>query len=140
MALLLYAAAALVTLLILARIWRLGAPLDLRLAVLMIALVLVSPHVNAYDLLLLAPVSAMLAQSCLESGDDDGPRWLPRMAVVLFLVPMLSALPDVVRVPCTVGVMVATLVFVDYLLRRRIWFWMPWNAGDTSAAVGAKKY
>jgi hypothetical protein len=70
MALLLYAAAALVTLLIRARIWRLGAPLDLRLAVLMIALVLVSPHVNAYDLLLLAPVSAMLAQSCLESGDD----------------------------------------------------------------------
>jgi hypothetical protein len=143
MALVLYAAAALVTLLILARIPRADAAMDLRLASLVLAMVLVSPHVNVYDLLLLAPVCVMLANWCADragktgSGSDDRAAWLPRLTVVLFLAPIGSGLPDVLRVPCTVGAMAGALLLVGYLLRRRIWFWMPWNAGDTSAAVGA---
>jgi hypothetical protein len=162
-ALALYAAAALVTIIMTVRIWRSRLPIDLRLASIVIALILVNPHVNSYDLLLLAPVCVLLANwtvgglssSC---GDDEpgppsplrgygeaganrcGIHTMPWLLAPLYIAPILAALPDAVRLQFSVGAMIAVLLLVGYLLRRRIWFWMPWNAGDTSAAVGAKKY
>jgi alpha-1,2-mannosyltransferase len=127
------------------RIWRSGASLDLRLAAMVIALILVNPHVNAYDLLLLAPVCALLGNWIAESGAgvqavtpvESGVALMPPLAALLFAAPLLGGLPALVRLQFSVGAMVAVLVLVGYLLRRRIWFWIPWNAGATSAAVGA---
>ena len=146
----LYAAAALTAIALTIRIWRSQAPLDLRLASMVIATILVTPHVNAYDLLLLAPVCMLLANWCalplpLRGLDEtrastQGIHAMPWLLALLFIAPILGAAPDAIRLQCSVGAMVAVLLLVDYLLSRRIWFWMPWNAGATSAAVGAKKY
>ncbi|HEY2153710.1 MAG TPA: glycosyltransferase family 87 protein [Vicinamibacterales bacterium] len=140
-----FVAAALASVWLATRIWRSGGSLDLRLAAMVIALILVNPHVNAYDLLLLAPVCALLGNWIVENGAgvqaatpvESGVALMPRLAVLLFVAPLLGGLPALVRLQFSVGAMVAILVLTGYLLRRRIWFWMPWNAGATSAAVGA---
>jgi hypothetical protein len=143
----LYVAAALAAIALTIRIWRSEAPLDLRLASMAIAIILVNPHVNAYDLLLLAPVCVLLANwSARPSpacGLDErrastrGIHAMPWLLALLFTAPILGAAPDAIRLQCSVGAMAADLLLVGYLLNRRIWFWMPWNAGATSAAVGA---
>ncbi len=140
-----FVAATLASVWLATRIWRSGAARDLRLAAMVVALILANPHVNAYDLLLLAPVCSLLANWIVETGAgvqaatpvEPGVALMPRLAVLLFVAPLLAGLPAVVRLQFSVGAMVAVLVLVGYLLRRRIWFWMPWNAGATSAAVGA---
>jgi hypothetical protein len=140
-----FVAAALASVWLATRIWRSGGSLDLRLAAMVVALILANPHVNAYDLLLLAPVCALLGNWIVENGAgvptatpvESGVALMPRLAVLLFVAPLLGGLPALVRLQFSVGAMVAVLVLTGYLLRRRIWFWMPWNAGATSAAVGA---
>ena len=126
------------------RIWKSGASIDLRLSAMVVALILVNPHVNAYDLLLLAPVCALLGNWIVENGAgqaatpvEPGVALMPHLATLLFVAPLLAGLPPLVRLQFSVGAMIAVLVLVGYLLRRKIWFWMPWNAGATSAAVGA---
>jgi hypothetical protein len=124
-----------------AAIWRSSVSIDLRLSSAVIAMMLINPHVNAYDLLLLAPVCLMLANWCVEQAGNGnaGICMMPALVAILFVSPVLGGVPDAVRLQCTAGAMCAVLVLV-YLLNRRISFWMFWNAGDTSAAVGAKKY
>ncbi len=144
----LFAASALAIVWTTVRIWRSEAPIDLRLASIVLALILINPHVNTYDLLLLAPVCVLTmnwyAGSRVGVGGElpgqlgeAGPAMMRLLVMLLFVSPLLAALPAVVRLQFSVGAMVALLLLVVYLLRRRIWFWIPWNAGATSAAVGA---
>ena len=114
-----------------------------------IATILVNPHVNAYDLLLLAPVCVLLAnwararrrrRHCPrrdEQGQHPGHTCDAVAAgpVVHRADPGRRAGCDPAAVLCRR--MAAVLILIGYLLNRRIWFWMPWNAGATSAAVGA---
>jgi hypothetical protein len=116
----LYAAAALATVVLTARIWRSRAPLDLRLAAVVVAMILASPHVNTYDLLLLTPVFFLLASWRVESGSAGTARAMPLLLSLLFLAPILSAFPAVIRLQCSVGAMVALLWIMFRLCRPAV--------------------
>jgi glycosyl transferase family 87 len=109
----LYAAASLAAMVWTARFWRSDAHPDLRLASVVIAMILVSPHVNAYDLLLLAPVFFLVANWLVAHGDAGArARAMPPLLALLFLAPMLGGLPAVIRLQCSAGAMAALLFVV----------------------------
>lgn len=65
-----YAAASLVTLLVALRCWRSRGPLVLRYSIVLLATILVDPHMYAYDLLLLTPAFLLLWNWSLEPEQD----------------------------------------------------------------------
>ena len=106
----LYAVSALATLVLTARIWRSPASFEVRGSAVVLALVLTNPHVYAYDLLLLAPVYFLLSNWLVESAFDYSTRALPALLCLLFLAPLLAALPSVVRLLFSVGMPAAILL------------------------------
>ena len=106
----LYVAAAVATLVIAARIWRSDARFEIRSAAVILALILICPHVNAYDLILLCPLYFLLAE-CIADGTFETRRLaLPLLLFASFLSPLLAALPAVVRLQFSVTAMAATLM------------------------------
>jgi hypothetical protein len=106
----LYAAAAGATLVITARIWRSHARFEIRSAAVILAVILICPHVNAYDLILLCPLYFLLAE-CFADGTFDGRRLaLPLLLCATFLAPVLVVLPAMVRLQFSVTAMVSTLL------------------------------
>jgi alpha-1,2-mannosyltransferase len=106
----LYVAAAGATLVIAARIWRSDARFEIRFAAVILALILICPHVNAYDLILLCPLYFLLAE-CIADGAFETRRLaLPLLLFASFLSPLLAALPAVIRLQFSVTAMAATLM------------------------------
>jgi alpha-1,2-mannosyltransferase len=74
----LYMATALGVLAITVRYWNSNAPLSLRYSALLLATVLVSPHLTVYDLLILAPAFLFLADYAVENRiHSEAPRLGP---------------------------------------------------------------
>ena len=114
----LYGAAALVTVLVAASVWRSDAPIDIRLSAIVLAVMLVSPHVNAYDLILLAPVVFFLANWLVRSvGDSRGPA-LSAWLCVLMAAPIVGGLPSILRLQFSVTAMAALLFLVWRIAQR----------------------
>jgi glycosyl transferase family 87 len=111
-ALALYGVAALVTLLLAARIWRSRSSFEIRCSAVVLALVLTNPHVEAYDLLLFVPVYFLLTNWLVVSGFDRRLEALPALLCLSFLAPLLTALPSVVRLLFSVGMPAAVLVIL----------------------------
>lgn len=63
-------------------IWRGGQPLTLRFAALLVATVLVAPHLTVYDLVVLAPAFLLLAEWSIEHPMS---RSLPQLRLLLYL-------------------------------------------------------
>jgi hypothetical protein len=106
----LYVAAGAATLAIAARIWRSDARFEIRSAAVILALILICPHVNAYDLILLCPLYFLLA-ACIADGTFESQRVsLPLLLCASFLAPLLAILPAVVRLQFSVTAMAATLL------------------------------
>ena len=55
-----------------ARCWRTAAPLELRYSILLLATVLANPHVNPYDLVVIAPVFILVANGQSRAAGTDG--------------------------------------------------------------------
>jgi hypothetical protein len=110
LAIALYAVAALAVAAMAARIWRADARFDLRASSLVLAIVLVNPHVFEYDLLVLAPAFFLLANALAEGAAPEigGRAWTWALAA-LFVAPILTAIPPPVRLQCSVTVMTAIL-------------------------------
>lgn len=119
-ALLLYGAAAFVTLLITANVWRSDAPLDIRLSAIVLAVILISPHVNAYDLILLAPVVFLLANWLVLSAGDSHGRALSTWLCIVMAAPILRALPAILRLQFSVTAMAAILFLLWRIARRDV--------------------
>jgi hypothetical protein len=104
--LLAYGAAAVVTLLIVARIWRSDAAIELRLSAVVLGAILISPHVNAYDLILLAPVALMLTTWLMVSKHDArSTRLLPACLCAASAAPLCTGLPNIIRLQLSVTAM-----------------------------------
>jgi hypothetical protein len=99
-----------VTLVLTARIWRSRASFEVRCSAIVLALVLANPHVNGYDLLLLAPVYFLLTNWLVESAFDRRTEALPALLCLSFLAPLLTGLPSVVRLLFSVGMPAAILL------------------------------
>ncbi len=107
----LYGAAALATIIVASRIWRGRAPLEIRYSAVVLALILISPHVGAYDLILLAPVYFLMANWLARSVDARHGAALTGLLCASFMAPLCGGLPAVIRIQLSVGAM-AGLLFV----------------------------
>jgi Glycosyltransferase family 87 len=116
-ALLLYGIAALVTLLITARVWRSHAAIEIRLSAIVLAMVLISPHVNAYDLILLAPVFFLLTNWLVRSPGDSHGRALSIWLYILMAAPIVAGLPAVLRLQFSATAMAAILFLLWRIVR-----------------------
>jgi alpha-1,2-mannosyltransferase len=112
-----YAIAAVLVVVVAARIWRTTASFDVRASALVIAMVLVNPHVFEYDLIVLTPVFFLIANAIAgEVGTgltDAGWSWV---VAALFVSPVLTAVPPAIRLQFSVTAMAAIL-------------WRLWSAG-----------
>ena len=85
---------------------------DQSFAAVILALILICPHVNAYDLILLCPLYFLLAE-CFADGTFESRRLaLPLLLFASFLSPLLAVLPAVIRLQFSVTAMAATLMML----------------------------
>jgi hypothetical protein len=98
-----------------ARTWRTTAGFEVRASALVLAIVLVAPHVFEYDLIVLTPVFFFVANAFaarLPTGLTNG-RWSWVLAA-LFTAPVLTAVPAAIRLQFSVTAMVAILFRIWY--------------------------
>jgi hypothetical protein len=108
----LYAAAAVTTLIVAARVWRSHAPFELRAPALVLAMMLVSPHANTYDLVLLGPVLMLTATWLEQRQSDRRPIAMVWLIVALFFAPLAVSLPAFLRLQFSVTSMAALLLLL----------------------------
>jgi hypothetical protein len=111
-AMILYAAAAAAVLVMAAAVWRSRARFELRCSAALMALVLINPHVGAYDLVLLTPVYFFLAAGHAWSFDDRRDAGLATLLALSFVAPMITHVPPIVRLMASVAALAGSLVLV----------------------------
>lgn len=72
--------------------WRSSGPLALRFSALILAAVLVNPHLFIYDLLVLAPVILLLVDWTLDRVNHSSAAWLQLLLYLAFVLPLLGPL------------------------------------------------
>jgi hypothetical protein len=88
--------------------WRARAPLNLRFAALLIATVLVSPHLTVYDLVILAPAYLLLADWIVADGRASA-RNLGMLLYLGYALPLFGPLSIWTRLQLSVPAMAAIL-------------------------------
>ena len=97
-------------------IWRGRAPLDVRYGTLIIASVLVSPHLYTYDLVVLVGAFFLLASWALRQNER---RWLFwGLLYAAFYLPALKGLAERTNIQWTVPVLMALLCHVAWSIAR----------------------
>ena len=89
------------------RVWRAPAPLSLRYAFLLLATVLVSPHLNVYDLVILAPALLMIGDWALGHPDDARAKPVQRLMYYSYALPLAGAVTQFTHVQASVIAMSA---------------------------------
>ncbi len=69
---------------------RRSLPLPLRFSVLLLASVLVAPHLTVYDLVILAPALILLADWLVVQPTTHLTRWLGTLLYLIFALPLLG--------------------------------------------------
>jgi len=70
----LYFLSSMIVIVVAARIWKSPSPLAIRFSALLIAVVLVNPHIYTYDLLALAPIFMLVAEWSIQNADHPNTR------------------------------------------------------------------
>jgi hypothetical protein len=120
----LYVVSALVVLWLALRCWRSSLPLGLRYSALLLATVLVSPHLTVYDLVILAPALLLVADWVLGQGANV---WLGQFVAAMYLVyllPMVGILARWTHVQLSVLAM-------SFLL------WLLWRESEITEPMAA---
>lgn len=87
----LYVVSAIIVLVVTLRYWKSAAPLGLRYSALLLASVLVAPHLTVYDLVILAPAFLLLGDEAVANGDfARRAGWLLYLCYALPLIGPLS--------------------------------------------------
>jgi hypothetical protein len=108
----LYGAAALAVVLVASGIWRARAPLEIQYSAVVLALVLISPHVGTYDLVLLVPVYFLMANWLARSPEAKHRAALTGLLCASFIAPLCGGLPAIIRIQLSVGTMAALLILL----------------------------
>ncbi len=87
-----YFISSLIGIVLAARIWKSASPLALRFSALLIAAVLVNPHIYIYDLLALAPMFLLVAEWSIDNADHSSTPALRILLYLLFLLPLFGPL------------------------------------------------
>jgi hypothetical protein len=109
-ALVLYVSAAAGVLVIACAVWRTTASLELRFSVFLLATVLVDPHVNAYDLVVIGPVFFLALGWVMARGRVRAAFWTT--AYLAYFLPALQFVPRFTDVQVSVLALVALLVLL----------------------------
>jgi len=106
----LYALSSIVVVGMAAAVWKSSAPRPLRFSALILASVLVNPHIYVYDLLVLVPVFLLLADRALEHGaQHPSPAVLRVLLYLAFVLPLLGPLSRWTHLQLSVPVFTALL-------------------------------
>jgi hypothetical protein len=104
----LYVISGAVVLLMVIYVWRTSAPLEYRYGALVLATALVSPHLGAYDLVIVAPALVLTAAAAEASAVRER-RLLRVLLFAAYVVPMTGPLAAATHVQLTVPVFTACL-------------------------------
>ncbi len=115
----LYSMAAIATIVLASGIWRSRAPIEVRHSAAVLALVLISPHVGAYDLVLLGPVYFLLSNWLARSADTPHRTALAGLLCASFIAPICGGLPAIFRMQLTVGTMATLLLLLRHSVNDR---------------------
>jgi|HubBroStandDraft_4_1064222.scaffolds.fasta_scaffold06939_5 hypothetical protein len=84
-------------------------PLSLRYSSLLLATVLVAPHLTVYDLVILAPAFILLADWLVSQNDARSAWWLGTLLYLTYMLPLLGPFSRWTHVQLSVIAMTATL-------------------------------
>lgn len=98
-------------------IWKSAAPLALRFSALVLAAVLVNPHLFIYDLLALAPLFLLLADWCIENPLHPKIPTLGVLLYLAFLMPLFGPLARWTHLQLSVIVFAALLGTLHQITR-----------------------
>lgn len=90
-------------------IWKSSSPLAIRFSALILAAVLVNPHIYIYDLLALAPALLLLANYAIENLHNSSTALLGPLLYLAFLLPLLGPLARWTHVQLSVPVFAVLL-------------------------------
>ncbi len=94
-------------------LWKWGqAALPLRYSALLLASVLVAPHLTVYDLVILAPAFILLADWLVDQQRALSTRWLGTLLYLVYALPLLGPFTRWTHVQLSVIAMVATLCVI----------------------------
>jgi hypothetical protein len=94
------------------RFWRSSAALGLRFSVLLLATVLVSPHLTVYDLVILAPAFLLIAGWVTGHASEPKNHFLGLLLYASYLAPLIGPLSQWTRIQISVPAFVALLWIV----------------------------
>jgi hypothetical protein len=100
--------------------WRSHLPLSLRFSALLIATVLVAPHLTVYDLVILAPAFLLLSDWIVAQPDRAATRYLKFLLYLAFVLPLLGPLARWTHFQLSVLVMAGILYAIWIAGRRSI--------------------
>lgn len=97
-------------------VWkRPGTPLGLRYSALLLASVLVAPHLTVYDLVILAPALLLLSDWLVNQPLTPATRWMGTVLYLVYMLPLVGPLSRWTHVQVSVLAMAALL----YLIANR---------------------
>jgi alpha-1,2-mannosyltransferase len=105
----LYILSSLAVVVMAASVWKSSAPRALRFSALVLAAVLVNPHLYIYDLLALVPALLLLADWALNNSQDTAAPALRLLLYLAFVLPLFGPLSRWTHVQLSVPVFVALL-------------------------------
>jgi len=116
----LYAVSTLAVLLFAIRLWKSESPLTLRYSGLLLATVLISPHLTVYDLIILAPAFLLLGDWSLSHVDDHSAPLLQQLLYFCYPLFLIGPLARMTHVQLSVVAMAALL-------------WVSWRVSSSSS-------
>jgi hypothetical protein len=114
----LYALSSIAVTAIAAAIWRSASPLALRFSALILAAVLVNPHLFIYDLLALAPLLLLLAEWSIQNATDPSTPALRILLYLAFLLPLFGPLAQWTHLQLSVLTFAALLWTIHRIATR----------------------
>lgn len=116
---LLYAISAAVVLYLLVRCWQRQAKLDIAYSILLLATVLVSPHLTVYDLVILAPAFLLLSDAVIHQNSAQA-RAVQYLLYALFPLFLAGPLARVIHLQLSVVTMSALFWICSNLIREPV--------------------
>ena len=99
-------------------LWRRSASLALRFSALLLATVLVAPHLTVYDLVILAPMFLLVADWLIAQSNAAAIRWVGPLLYLIYALPLFGPLARWTHVQLSVIAM-AALVLVIFRIPRK---------------------
>jgi hypothetical protein len=113
-----YIVTALLVLALAIRCWQSRLSLSLRYSALLLASVLVAPHLTVYDLVILGPALLLLSDWCVAYPGDSANPLFKILLYLAYALPLLGPLARWTHLQLSVPVMLVLLCMISQLIRR----------------------